>query len=140
MFHLTPLSEEPTTSDQGPSPHASLADLRIAAVAAEAETPPKVTGSALQTYLERSRAIRDYALARAFGNCECCNRPAPFLTGDGHPFLEVHHLRRLADGGPDCIDAVAAVCPNCHREVHFGVHGEALNEKLTATIRTKEQH
>ena len=139
VFHLAPLSEEPTTANQAPSPTASLADLRMAAIAAEAETPAKVTGSALQTYLERSRAIRDYALARAFGTCECCKQPAPFLTLQGLPFLEVHHLRRLADGGPDRINAVAAVCPNCHREVHFGTHRESLNGTLTATIRAKEQ-
>ncbi|MFC1652495.1 HNH endonuclease [Planctomycetota bacterium] len=35
-------------------------------------------------------------------------------------FLEVHHLFRLADDGPDIPDNVAAICPNCHRELHYG--------------------
>ncbi len=60
-------------------------------------------------------------LKRANGVCENCDKPAPFISkSTGMPFLEVHHVRRLADGGDDSIDNAIAVCPNCHRELHFG--------------------
>ena len=43
----------------------------------------------------------------------------PFLKINGARYLEVHHLKRLADGGSDTIENAVAVCPNCHRELHF---------------------
>jgi len=70
-----------------------------------------------------------YALKRSKGACEGCSAPAPFEGKEG-PFLEVHHLLRLGDGGPDHPENVIALCPNCHRRVHFGKDGEACNEKL----------
>jgi hypothetical protein len=48
--------------------------------------------------------------------------PAGALT-EG-PNLEPHHIRRLADGGPDHPRWVAALCPTCHRRVHHGVDGK----------------
>ena len=70
------------------------------------------------------------ALARSQGKCEGCNNPAPFLTSRGVPFLEVHHLYRLTDGGPDLIEYVVALCPNCHRRIHYGKEGAKYNEEL----------
>ena len=64
-------------------------------------------------------------LVRAQGSCERCHQPAPFLRrSDGTPYLEVHHLIPLAEGGEDSVANAAAMCPNCHRESHFGVSGD----------------
>lgn len=38
----------------------------------------------------------------------------------GSPYLEVHHVRRLADGGSDTTENAVALCPNCHMELHYG--------------------
>jgi 5-methylcytosine-specific restriction protein A len=60
-------------------------------------------------------------LERASGVCERCSLPAPFRKKkDGSPYLEVHHVIRLADGGEDTVRNAIAVCPNCHRKLHFG--------------------
>ncbi|MEZ8990109.1 HNH endonuclease [Vibrio breoganii] len=60
-------------------------------------------------------------LLRADGICELCQQKAPFLRSrDGTPYLEVHHIKRLADGGDDSIENAQALCPNCHRKLHFG--------------------
>ncbi|MDO6612275.1 HNH endonuclease signature motif containing protein [Shewanella sp. 1_MG-2023] len=60
-------------------------------------------------------------LTRANGTCENCNSEAPFLRSKNRtPYLEVHHVIKLADGGEDTVDNVIAVCPNCHRQLHFG--------------------
>lgn len=60
-------------------------------------------------------------LIRAKGICERCGKEAPFKrASDGSPYLEVHHKKLLADGGEDTVDNAIAVCPNCHRELHFG--------------------
>jgi hypothetical protein len=83
--------------------------------------------------------ILEEGSSRAQGNCECCGDPAPFRDGSGRPFLEVHHIPRMIDGGPDRLDSLAAVCPNCHRESHHGQKRDQLNEKLLHAIREKER-
>jgi hypothetical protein len=57
----------------------------------------------------------------AKGICAKCNKPAPFNRKvDGSPYLEVHHKIPLADGGDDTVENAEALCPNCHREKHYG--------------------
>ena len=71
------------------------------------------------------------------GVCESCLQPAP-CHGKKGPYLAVHHLHRLSDGGPDHPYAVAAVCPNCHREIHGGVDGLEKNQNLVLLVSAKE--
>ena len=97
------------------------------------------TGLSLQKYWLRCAAIKAYAYERANGICEGCQRTAPFLRADGSKYLEVHHLSRLADAGPDSPENVAALCPNCHREVHSGADGRTLNSRIRAAILEKER-
>lgn len=78
----------------------------------------------------RNEVVREFALQMADGVCQGCGENAPFYTGDDDPFLEVHHLHRVSDGGLDDPENVIAICPNCHREVHHGRNGEKLNEEL----------
>lgn len=86
----------------------------------------------------RVQAVKKYALLRANGKCEACGSPAPFKTSDNKPYLEVHHLRRLSDGGLDHPEHVAAICPNCHRRVHYGKDRKKYNKKLINKIQRKE--
>lgn len=67
---------------------------------------------------ERSQLVVEYALRRADGVCQLCNDDAPFSKKNGDPYLEVHHVIWLAQGGADSWNNVAALCPNCHRKVH----------------------
>lgn len=99
--------------------------------------PPK--GSvATREYFMRSEDIVMYAIVRADGNCEYCNNPGPFEDLKGNLFLEVHHIHRLADDGPDSPQNVAAICPNCHKEAHFGKNKNAIRERLAEIIQNKE--
>lgn len=60
-------------------------------------------------------------LSRAAGMCEGCKRPAPFMRrSDGSPYLEVHHVQQLSEGGEDTVENALALCPNCHRNRHYG--------------------
>lgn len=61
-------------------------------------------------------------LARANGVCENCGNVAPFQRSrDGSPYLEVHHINPLSVGGEDTVSNALALCPNCHRYLHFGM-------------------
>ena len=82
------------------------------------------------TQFSRDPAVKAWVLQEANGKCECCGQPAPFVDPYGSPFLEVHHVRQLADGGADVISNAVAVCPNCHRELHYGGGAKTLAEKL----------
>lgn len=60
-------------------------------------------------------------LLRANGVCEECGENAPFVRKrDGSPYLEVHHILPLSEGGDDTISNAVALCPNCHRFFHHG--------------------
>ncbi len=76
--------------------------------------------SVTTTSFRRNPDVVAEVLSRAAGICEQCHRPAPFKRRDGTPYLEVHHRVQLADGGPDTVTNAVALCPNCHREQHYG--------------------
>ncbi|WP_421152757.1 HNH endonuclease [Aeromonas dhakensis] len=75
------------------------------------------------------------ALLRADGKCEFpgCARTL-FQKYDNTPYLEVHHIQPLSEGGGDELKNVAALCPHCHREQHFGKEKEKLRENLFSHI------
>lgn len=90
---------------------------------------PKTIVSSV-TQFQRDALVKAWALREAGGICECCKQPAPFDGIDGLPYLEVHHVRKLAENGSDTISNAVAVCPNCHRALHYGAHAKDLIEGL----------
>ena len=82
------------------------------------------------TQFTRDPAVKAWVLEHANGKCESCNRPAPFIDSDGLPFLEVHHVRQFADNGTDTVTNAVALCPNCHREAHYGNNAKVLLSHL----------
>lgn len=132
--------------DQDPAPGASQEELvslsplelRKRALEAAQPTPNKTGVEARRSLYRRSQVVRRYVLARSGGRCESCGEPAPFQTRSGEFYLEPHHTRRLSDGGPDDPRFVGAICPNCHREMHYGQEGEAKNSLLVTSIQSKE--
>lgn len=81
------------------------------------ERPPRKKVSTFQVW--RDPAVKAWVLRSSKGRCASCGSPAPFSADDDLPFLEVHHVIPLADGGPDTITNAVAVCPNCHRAFHL---------------------
>jgi len=78
----------------------------------------------------RDPLIVAYALSKAKGICELCEKKGPFIKDNGEIYLEVHHIISLSKEGEDLLENVLAVCPNCHRELHFGQDKENLISKL----------
>jgi len=87
------------------------------------------------TQYKRDPKVVAWVINEANGICENCDNDAPFLKDDSSPFLEVHHLRRLADGGTDTTSNAVAVCPNCHRELHFGINKTILISTLYSKVK-----
>jgi len=87
----------------------------------------------------RSEYVREFALRSADGVCQGCEEEAPFVNKRGQPFLEVHHLTRQSDGGPDDPENVIGLCPNCHRRVHEGKEGDEFNKQLKDRAARRNQ-
>ncbi|MGI1276873.1 HNH endonuclease [Klebsiella quasipneumoniae subsp. similipneumoniae] len=86
----------------------------------EAESKiPELTVVTTRVY-KRSPCVVAEVLLKAEGKCQSCKRDAPFLKEDGTPFLEVHHIEWLSKGGEDSVENAIALCPNCHRQAHYG--------------------
>lgn len=83
----------------------------------------------VSTVYERDIRVAAQALKFANGKCELCKK-SPFLKKNGKPFLEVHHVIPLSQEGSDTITNTVALCPNCHKELHFGSQSSKLTEKL----------
>ncbi|MGV6800913.1 MAG: HNH endonuclease [bacterium] len=95
------------------------------------ETPEKreTTGSAFV----RDPKVRQWVLARAKGHCEFCGQKG-FLTNRNTIYLETHHIISLADDGPDTVYNVIALCPNHHRQAHFGENREELRAEFVQIL------
>jgi 5-methylcytosine-specific restriction enzyme A len=127
-LHAEFMTRLPSTVDIDRSSHelllsveASLRDTdeaRAARLSLAPRTPEKMI--VMTRVFRRNADVIATVLLRANGICEGCRHPAPFKRADGRPYLEVHHKKRLADGGDDTVDNAYALCPNCHRERHFG--------------------
>jgi 5-methylcytosine-specific restriction protein A len=141
IFHLIPASGLEQQEPQLPlsTGKLSLGEIKKLAYAAAATHLGRSGKDAKRSFYERCAAVREYVLARAAGVCECCKTAAPFHRKDGSPYLEPHHIRRMSDGGPDHPRWVGAICPTCHREIHYGAEGQRRNAALSEYLAQKER-
>jgi 5-methylcytosine-specific restriction endonuclease McrA len=107
------------------------------------ERAKKVTGKPARKVVSRNDFTRSPvvvmgAIARANGSCEMPECTALlFDKDDDSPYLEVHHIVTLAEGGDDTLLNAAALCPRCHRELHFGKKRLVLRTLLMKHITSK---
>lgn len=86
------------------------------------------------TAFVRSVQVVAWVLQESAGICEACRSPAPFVLPSGRPYLEVHHVLGLADSGPDVVENAVALCPNCHRRLHYGEDRESYRRALITSV------
>ncbi len=82
----------------------------------------------------RDPAVVAFVENRAKGKCELCGADAPFFRPDESPYLEVHHIKPLSEGGPDVVENAAALCPNCHRACHHSSEAQSHRSALVTII------
>jgi 5-methylcytosine-specific restriction protein A len=120
LLSLATETQGQSESDLAAEVAASLAlsnSARATRLADAAKVPERI--QIISVGFRRNADVIVTALLRANGVCEKCKVKAPFLRrSDGSPYLEVHHWVPLSQGGEDTVKNAAALCPNCHREVH----------------------
>ncbi len=82
-----------------------------------------------------SRIVRDTQLAnrvKAIHNHECQICGHKIILNDGARYAEGHHIQPLGEPhkGPDSMENILCLCPNCHVVCDFGVI-QLCMEKLT---------
>ncbi|MEX5511279.1 HNH endonuclease [Pseudomonas paralactis] len=99
----------------------------------EGITAPQQVTTTSTSYV-RDPVVRAWVRQQAGGICEGCGLHAPFNLDNGQPFLEVHHVKHLAQKGSDRITNAVALCPNCHQRCHRSSDRVAFTEGLYARI------
>lgn len=101
------------------------------------EADPSRHSSISEVY-DRDPKVRQKALARSNGRCEFCGDTG-FKRPDGTSYLETHHVIPRSENGKDIVQNVAVLCPNHHREAHFGARAGEIREELLAKLKYLEQ-
>lgn len=81
------------------------------------DNPPKNISTLAKIY-ERDRILTRLIKSIRRNKCQICN--FTFKTKDGEYYSECHHLEHLANGGLDVSKNMLVLCPNHHRQAHFG--------------------
>ncbi len=87
----------------------------------------------------RDPEVKAYVVQQCDFKCELCDQGAPFVNKDQIPFLELHHVKHLAEGGSDRVHNAVALCPNCHRAIHYSHKRAALKESLYSKVSRLER-
>lgn len=85
------------------------------------------------TFIVRDPQVRRRVISRADGRCEYCGALG-FERDDGSNFVEAHHIIHLSKQGPDTLENVIGLCPNHHREAHFGKHRSLFESELITKL------
>lgn len=128
---IPPDSDTATTDEGSPLRDAKRVKQRDFVSEPEGVLIPQQLVKTTKTYARTSK-IKDWILFNAKGICEGCGQPAPFEM-NGTPYLEVHHVKHLAEKGTDFKSNTVALCPNCHRRCH---HSSDRHE-FTASLYQK---
>lgn len=140
MFPVIPISEtvHSVTHELTEQEISKLSNKELARYAAvkNLNKEPKTTETVVYY---RDPYLKQMVKRIADGKCQCCGNNGPFLDKQGEPYLEAHHVERLADGGKDTMDNMVAVCPNCHRKIHvLNDVGDTITLKSVAEHNKKQ--
>jgi len=135
---------ETAISNLTPTSDRDLLDQQVNAIESFIKVAPlgqdkPVRSSKQSNLIERDPLVKAWVLQEADGLCELCGSNSPFLKDNGKPYLEVHHVHHLANGGSDTVSNAVGVCPNCHRALHHSrkrdEHENGLYGKLERLVR-----
>lgn len=116
-FQFTKSSIEPIAESIEKSIHEQIV-ARILAIDTENSnnTPDALIG--LSKYYERDKELSKLIKTLRGSKCQICG--FSFKTINNEDFTECHHLSHLANGGLDVSRNILVLCPNHHRQFHYG--------------------
>jgi 5-methylcytosine-specific restriction enzyme A len=82
----------------------------------------------------RDDKVRAFVIQRANGCCEYCGKEG-FEMPTGRRYIEAHHIIALSNQGRDTIENLIALCPEHHRQAHYGVNAETLEAQFIMIVR-----
>ena len=62
-----------------------------------------------------------------------------FLMENGRHYLEAHHIIALSNSGKDTVDNVIALCPQHHRQAHYGADAESIEEEFINILQKQNK-
>lgn len=80
------------------------------------DNPPKMTAALVKKW-ERDAILCDLLKEYRGAKCQICDYF--FIKKDGEPYVEVHHLEQLSNGGLNICSNLLVLCANCHRAFHY---------------------
>ena len=115
--------------EPGPPPEPEEIPPEIAKL--EENLEPRRKSRVVERGYERNHKLVGLTKRRAGYRCEVegCTTEL-FTKPDGKPYVEVHHLIMMAEGGPDTLENMVCLCPNHHRELHYGKNKKKLKRQL----------
>ena len=79
----------------------------------------KKTQKVIETFERNRKAVRD--LKRLYKTCQITGNDFIFSKVNGEPYLEVHHLVPLGEGGSDNSTNLVVISAHIHRMLHYAV-------------------
>lgn len=124
----TPASTKPAAAPQKPSKTKTLAPKTYKPLSQEEATKllieddminssPEIKEATRQTRVRNQKAVR--ILKGLYGECQISGNKFVFEKSDGMPYLEVHHLIPLGEGGADAPANLVVLSAHIHRMLHY---------------------
>ena len=97
----------------------------------------KKTQKVIETFERNRKAVRE--LKRLYKTCQITGDDFVFAKANGEPYLEVHHLVPLGEGGSDDPANLVVISAHMHRMLHYAVVegidlSKIADDKLNFTI------
>ncbi len=135
IYNLSNLSGQDISNDEAEERLCSQVDIRLLQNKVQNMDTTPVQTQREVTVFARNNALRALVKLRASYSCEMPNcEYVGFEKKDGEKYIEVHHLTPLSDGGEDSILNTVALCPTCHRKMHYSQNKEELKRILAEYI------
>jgi 5-methylcytosine-specific restriction endonuclease McrA len=101
-----------------------------------ANVSPKDRAKKIQNHLDRGSAVTKALKSLLGAKCQICGWKG-FEKKNGEGFIEAHHIVQLSEKkeGSLCTENIVLLCPNCHREVHYGKDFSVSDDLDNITIK-----
>lgn len=124
-FILTPVS----AADLDSLTEAGDTDVNEFAGDASPSVPPE-RRQVVQAIIARNRKLVGKAKKDADYRCQRCDNESGWLTSEGKPYVEVHHIIPLGENGFDDLRNMIVLCVNCHKMLHHASNRHMLSADL----------